>query len=190
MPDRKQFKKAGAIAKRWLLGIEPLTPEASALREFGLRNCECIRIGSTPPIGHAEPLEILPEPWTMVAMERSELLDLGRKIASSDSRVFREEGGEIWTRIVGGIALSYGRVNDLELVAILVQAAAKMRLKSAAINEAHHYILEQQQPAGCFGLIADEASIIGDNSWNSYTSLRLTVAAVSALASVQAHFSL
>lgn len=187
MKDRNTIPKAGVAAQRWLRTIESSNAETATLRDHGLLFCECISSGSSAPKVVDGPRVRLPKPLTLTTMKRNDLLGLARTISASESWGIQSgrEYADNWAKVLGGLALSYARVGDLELVAALVRSAANLRLNCVWLEEAHLYLLEQQQPSGCFGLIAAEAHVIADDAWTSHVSLRLTVEVLSALASVQ-----
>jgi hypothetical protein len=88
----------------------------------------------------------------------------------------------VWSKIFGGVALSYAGSGDLSVVAALVRAAACSGLDGPWLAEAMVYLLDQQQPAGCFGLLALGTSLTCTEGEITEASMRLTVEVLWALA--------
>jgi hypothetical protein len=91
----------------------------------------------------------------------------------------------VWSKILGGVALSYAGSGDLSVAAALVRAAACSGLDGSWLEEAVVYLLDQQQPAGCFGLLALGASLTSTEDELAEASLRLTVEVLWALAAAR-----
>jgi hypothetical protein len=79
------------------------------------------------------------------------------------------------------VALSYAGSGDLSVVAALVRAAACLGLDGPWLKEALVYLLDQQQSAGCFGLLALGPSLISTKDEIAEASMRLTVEVLWAL---------
>jgi hypothetical protein len=189
MKSKPSHIKAGIAAKNWLHTVEVTDDDMAALRDRGLLLCERVLGGLTARPGESETRESvdldLPQPAALIPMMRSDLLDISQRIRSAPARVqpvIATDKPDTWARVIGGLALSYAQTNDLEAVAALLVLAAHLNLDSAWIAEARSFLLEQQQPSGCFGLLASESVVIANDGWTSYMALKLTVAALSALA--------
>jgi hypothetical protein len=120
----------------------------------------------------------------MVRMKRGNLLSLAKAIALSGEAI-KARLRPRWATVFGGLAISYARVGDVVVVAALVRAAAQLNLRCRWLREAQLYLLDQQQPSGCFGLITAELSMSSNNDFAVGAYLRLTVEVLWSLAAVR-----
>jgi hypothetical protein len=174
---------AARRADGWLRRTLSANPEAEALRQLGL----CFSKHVSGSAGGWQPLAgdpiALPSLADFVTMDRGHLRTLLERIslvAMSSSRA-RASYRERWGQCFGGVALSYARMNDASVVAVLVRAAAHLHLRSTWLYEAEEYLLDQQQPEGYFGLLALESALL-DKGPAAEAILRLTVEVLWALA--------
>jgi len=188
MNGRHSVITAAKAAKHWLLSTDAADDEMTALRTEGLKLCEHVlgepatRVRATADAARVD----LPPPVSLIALSRFDLLDRALRITRAEThcaQAIAAEGAETWARVLGGLALSYAQTNDLEVVSALILLAAHLKLDCRWLDEARSFLLEQQQPSGCFGMISAESVIMRDHAWSSYMALKLTVAAVAALAS-------
>jgi hypothetical protein len=119
-------------------------------------------------------------------MTRRRLLSLAQSIALSDEWIGPDGSWdrESWARVLGATALSYARTGDSSLVAALVRAAARMRLRGDWLAAAQTYVLDQQQPDGSFGLVLPELAVMRHTDARARVALRLTAENLWALAEV------
>lgn len=183
----KSRRKASIQARRWLEQVIVLTGELGALRKLGLSLCEQICTDSGRATTTGSKSVRLPKPATFIGMSRSKILALARAISLSNPKAWRMEDVDrrLWAQVFGGIALSYARVGDLSAVAVLVRAAAHLGLSDPWLTEAETYMLDQQRPDGCFGLIMPELALLQNDILVSDLLLRLTVEVLWALAEAE-----
>jgi hypothetical protein len=177
-----RMNRSALAARAWLCQVGTNDSEMKALRELGTLFCNCILNRSNLPRGEW-PQRRLPSPSVMVRMKRSNLLSLAKAIALSGQAI-KAELRPRWATVFGGLAISYARVGDVVVVAALVRAAAQLNLRCCWLREAQLYLLDQQQPSGCFGLISAELSMSSNEESVPGAYLRLTVEVLWSLATV------
>lgn len=180
------IRVAGRRARRWLGSAATSSPEAVALQKLGTLLCERITDGVAPPLAGSVPGIRFPTPEEFVVLPRDDLLRLAQ-IASVGERGTAHGRNQmaVWSKIFGGVALSYAGSGDLSVVAAQVRAAACSGLDGPWLAEAVVYLLDQQQPAGCFGLLALGTSLTCTEGEIAEASLRLTVEVLWALAAAR-----
>jgi hypothetical protein len=157
-----------------------------ALRKLGILLCERISTGLAPPLGGSALDVKFPNPEDFVVLPRDEVLRLAQIASVSAPGAMRGRNGRaIWSKILGGLALSYAGTGDLPVAAALVRAGASLRLDGPWLEEALVYLLDQQQSEGCFGLIALGRSLANIEGDTSEALLRLTVEVLWALATAR-----
>jgi hypothetical protein len=181
-----RIRTASRRAQRWLGSAATPSPEAVALRKLGILLCERISTGLGPPLG-ASALDVkFPNPEDFVVLPRDEVLRLAQIASVSAPDAMRGRNGRAtWSKILGGLALSYAGTGDLPVAAALVRAGASLRLDGPWLEEALVYLLDQQQSEGCFGLIALGPSLANIEGDTSEALLRLTVEVLWALATAR-----
>jgi hypothetical protein len=181
-----KINRASRAAGRWIEKLKVQGTDAIALRDLGLLLCGGVPTGWVPPSnGVLVPME-LPSLSRVITMDRSKLLSVARCIATAEQDTFDLMSARVdWAAAIGGLALSYARVGDLCVVAALLQSAAGADLDNSWIREAQIYLLDQQQPSGCFGLISAELALAGGDIVESEVQLRLTVECLWALSAIQ-----
>jgi hypothetical protein len=111
-------------------------------------------------------------------LPRGELLALTAQIAVSRPEALPDEASQrrCWAELLGALAVSYARSGDVAVVAALVRVAAHLDLADPWLNEAQAYLLDQQAPAGHFGLLARELAHLPPDSGSPEDAyLRLTI---------------
>jgi hypothetical protein len=181
-----RIRTASRRAQRWLGSAATPSPETVALRKFGILLCERISTGLAPPLGGSA-LEVkFPNPEDFVVLPRDEVLRLAQSASVSAPAAMRGRNGRaVWSKIFGGLALSYAGAGDVPVAAALVRAAAGLKLDGPWLEEALVYLLDQQQPAGCFGLLALGRSLTSTEDEITEASMRLTVEVLWALAAAR-----
>lgn len=99
-------------------------------------------------------------------------------IAVSRPETLPEEASQRrgWAELLGALAVSYARSGDVAVVAVLVRAAAHLELADPWLDEAQAYLLDQQAPAGHFGLLAREFAHLPPNTGSpEEVYVRLTI---------------
>jgi hypothetical protein len=181
-----RIRTASRRAQRWLDSAATSSPEAVALQKLGILLCERITDGAAPPLAGSVPGIRYPKPEKFVVLPRADLLQLAQ-VASIGKRGAAHGRNQVvvWSKILGGVALSYAGSGDLSVTAALVRAAACSGLDGSWLEEAVVYVLDQQQPAGCFGLLALGTSLTSTEGEIAEASLRLTVEVLWALAAAR-----
>ena len=167
-------------AKKWLENIKSTNEEVMALRDLGFIFCEAIFTDDST-------LHLLRKsgksfnyqegfPLSLITMERKEILSLASEMSLTEYLCKVEKNWE-WGQIIGGISLSYARYGDIPVVAALVRIAALHQLNSPLLDDAHSYLIDQQEPDGSFGIFARELKLINSRQTDSdeHIKLRLTV---------------
>lgn len=174
---------ATSRADDWLRRTPAATAEMEALRRLGLVFCEHAAGGADGWQPQTDDPIVLPRPASFMTMDRGRLLALSERLSLGAPEMWhvRASYRERWGRYFGGVALSYARMGDASMVAVLVRAAAHLHLWNAWLCEAEEYLLDQQQPEGYFGLLAQESASLDEGAARE-AILRLTVEVVWALA--------
>jgi len=181
-----RIRAASRRARRWLGSAATSGPEAVALRKLGILLCERISTGVAPPLGGSALDVKFPNPESFVVLTRDEVLRLAQIASVSAPGARRGRNGTgVWSKILGGLALSYAGTGDLPVAAALVRAGASSGLGGPWLEEALVYLLDQQQPEGTFGLIALGAALTSTQGEIAEASLRLTVEVLWALAAAR-----
>jgi len=181
-----RIRRASRRAQRWLGSAATPSPEAVALRKLGILLCERISDGAHPLLAGSAPEIRFPKPEKFVVLPRGEVLRLAQIASVSAPGAMRGRNGRAaWSKILGGLALSYAGIGDLPVAAALVRAGAGLRLDGPWLEEALVYLLDQQQPEGCFGPIALGRSLANIEGDTSEALLRLTVEVLWALATAR-----
>jgi hypothetical protein len=181
-----RIRRASRRAQRWLGSAATPSPEAITLRKLGILLCERISTGLGPPLGGSALDVKFPNPEDFVVLPRDEVLRLAQIASVSAPDAMRGRNGRAtWSKILGGLALSYAGTGDLPVAAALVRAGASLRLDGPWLEEALVYLLDQQQSEGCFGLIALGRSLANIEGDTSEALLRLTVEVLWALATAR-----
>jgi hypothetical protein len=173
-------------ARRWLEPISRSSPDDPLCR-LALWLCEAIQRPTAAglPLTYGRVAE-LPGLTDVMGMTRRRLFSLAQSIALSDEWTCGDGvlDRDSWTRILGATALSYARTGDSSMVAALVRAAARMRLRGTWLAAAQTYVLDQQQPDGSFGLVLPELVVMRHTDVRARVALRLTAESLWALAEV------
>jgi hypothetical protein len=182
------LRRAATGAHRWLAGARA-TVDDDRLIDLGLWLCQRVHAPEAADVGGSEsnPIE-LPDPLTLVEMDRATLLALAQGVTLTDRSRCRLaiDDQHTWARILGGLALSYARDGDLVAMSALVRMSAHTDLHGSWLTAALHHLLDQQQPDGSFGLLAPELALAEDAGCEPRLRLRLTVEVLWALAEVAA----
>jgi hypothetical protein len=181
-----RIRTASRRGRRWLGSVATPSRETVALQKLGILLCERISAGLAPPLADST-LEIkFPKPEKFVVLPRADLLRLAQIASVGERGAIRARNERaVWSKILGGLALSYAGSGDLSVVAALVRAGGCLRLDGPWLEEALVYLLDQQQPAGCFGLLAVGPSLTSTEDEMAEASLRLTVEVLWALAAAR-----
>jgi hypothetical protein len=185
-PQVGRIRAASRRARRWLGSATAPSPEAVALRKLGILLCERITDGAPPLLAGSAPEIRFPKPEKFVVLARADLLRLAQVGAVGDrDAVHGRNQTAVWSKILGGVALSYAGSGDLSVVAALVRAAACSGVDGPWLKEALVYLLDQQQSTGCFGLLALGPSLTSTKDEIAEASMRLTVEVLWALAAAR-----
>jgi hypothetical protein len=126
----------------------------------------------------------------LVNMPRDQLLEWARKISVGHEQPapVREAlpNLTVMRDILGALAVSYGRRNDLCMTAALARAAACFGLSGGSLLWAEGYLLDQQAPEGFFGFLALERVTAGLPADDIGPVIRLTVEVIWTLAAIEA----
>lgn len=168
--------RAARAARRWLSRKIPRRLRGSALQRLGILLCERLLTSCGPPFAKRK-LPLIPQPASIVEMQRGDLLALCRKIGIASPRSVCFDPGirSSLRAYLGGLALSYAAKGDALLAAAISRAATHLGLKHGWLNHAEKYLLDQQGPDGGFGLVAPEVGILADESDPHELRLILTV---------------
>lgn len=182
------LRTAARGAKTWLSVTEPKDETEVALQELGLWLCDQISC----PAAQLIRLDEEPVNWltldAFVNASRGELLYFLQAVILSARGSWLADlwERELWAQFMGGIALSYARVNDVVVVAALIRAAAHLDISGAWLTDVQRYLLDQQQPDGSFGLLDQEIAVINQKDPKRNVVMRLTVEVLWALAEMSA----
>jgi hypothetical protein len=95
----------------------------------------------------------------VIEMNRSDLRKLANRLALATVREAPRRDNarrRVAAGVIGGLAVSFARVGDLEMVAALSRAGARWHYNHPFLDEAEDYMLDQQHPDGYFGLYSGE----------------------------------
>ena len=144
------------LALGWVERAAPVGGQAGALRHIAIRLCASIREGTLLFTRVAEDDIALPALTALVGMSRGEIVALANRVtlAVALSRAPDETEEAERARFLGALALSYAQENDLPCVAALLRIGIRLGIDDPWLEEAQHYLVDQQQPDGRFGLLS------------------------------------
>jgi hypothetical protein len=170
---------ATELARQWLRCFPARTDAENAHRQLGLQLCDCVETGVFPAIPAAALVSAaLPDPTTLVRLDRSAFLELSRNLNPSASIDERKK------HALSELAVSFARSGDLQVVAAIVRMAAELGIQNDRVSKAQQFLLDHQQPGGSFGLFEPELSALGDGETGLVARLAMTVEVLRALAAI------
>jgi hypothetical protein len=172
-----RLQKIVSDAEHWLHSIH--TTEATrSLWELGLLLCDNIRNPENQPIirGGGAVESMLTTPYDLITWDREKLMTWIKEISIADIIHWQrsEVESKLWSQCLGGLALSYAHEGDLSVVAAIVRVSIRLKLRGSELSDGIHFLMDQQQPDGSFGLLAREF-ILAKQEQPQNLLLRLTV---------------
>ncbi|MGA5696086.1 hypothetical protein ACPCHU_15895 [Bacillus bombysepticus] len=165
-----------SVAEKWLKEVLVSNSEDKALREFGLALADQILNSKYDLRIVLDDIRDVPTPISFVFMEREELLNLVRKMSICNLEKLNNR--KDLAKVINALSFSYGNVGDVEVVAVLTRAVVRLNSDVDYISNITHYLLDQQHPEGCFGLLLED---IFEKEYLTNAVLRLTVEVLWAL---------
>ncbi|WP_242273011.1 hypothetical protein [Bacillus cereus group sp. BfR-BA-01538] len=181
------LKEVAIKSKKWLKNMKVSSNKELAQQSIGILFCDQI---ISPKIEvkkiQAQTLNLPKSPFSLVTMNKIELLELFQSISISNLEQWKvnHQEREQLGKVLGFLAISYANTEDLSVVAALIRAAAHLNLDNHWLHHALIYLIDQQQPDGCFGFITSELAFQGREGPESSLVLRLTIEVLWALAEV------
>jgi hypothetical protein len=166
----EELRTAASKAEMWLRSTEPVADEERAYRDLGLVLCGCAKAKRSPPDNKIEhQMTVLPDPTSLIEMDRSALLELsrhyvGEPCSKNDSDL-----------AIAHLATAFARSDDVQGTAALLRLSELLHTERDVTYDAWSYVLAQQQNDGSFGLLAPELALLGKPEEKARIQIGLTV---------------